>query len=318
MLLIGRASHRHQLVHLEVAVLALLTALAGCSGGDSTSPPPNPQAVWSAIADRTWTLPGETESYKCSTMQVTSDQYYTGFRLVAPGAAQAEVLVTVGGAPLTQGPFDCYAGSANRNLIYAASLGTGEIKFPAGFGVHVPAGQYVWLNIHIVNAADTGVADSTRVEARIGTAADVTTPINMAMSGTFLINIPADGQTHTASGQCLTATDTHVLAFLPLMRSRGVHQTVKTVVDTTTHVLFDQDFDYQHDSYTQLDTPLLLNAGDEIQTTCSYVNNGSETETYGESSENESCRNAMYRYPIAGNFLSCATGNGGEFDINRE
>jgi hypothetical protein len=226
----------------------------------------------------------------------------------------------VSDAPLTEGAFDCYPGSLNNQLIYAASLGTAAVEFPTGFGVHVSAGQYLLLNIHLVNPADTSVTDSTRIETRVGTAADVTTPIDMSFAGSFLINIPSDGQEHTATGYCYAAADTHVLALLPLMRSRGVHQTVDDVNGSTHNLLFDQDFDFQHDSYTQLTTPALIHMGDKLLTQCSYVNNSGQTETYGEQAINESCFSAIYRYPVstASNFLACANNIGANFSFTRE
>ena len=315
-------SHAAQLRHpasLAPAALTLVLALAACSGGDSTSPPP-PTDQWSVAAERAWTMPAASEGFKCLGIHVTSDEYFTGFRLADPGSAQNEVMLTVSDSPVTEGAFDCSAGSLGAQLVYAASVGTTAIEFPAGFGVHVSAGQYLFLNIHLVNLSDTSVADSTRIEARVGTASDVATPIDMSVSGTFLINIPSDGQVHTATGTCDAAADTHVLAFLPLMRSRAVHQTVDVVVGSTHQLVLDQTFDVQHDIYSQLATPVLIHMGDEIVTQCSYVNTGTHTENYGESADNESCFDAIYRYPVstASNFLACAATGGANFDFTRE
>ncbi|HEY2898009.1 MAG TPA: hypothetical protein VGJ12_12800 [Gemmatimonadaceae bacterium] len=319
MKMLRRAAHPRALVRLYLAALALVVG-AACSGRDATSPPPPPQDQWIVAAERAWTIIGGAETYKCVGIHVTSDEYFTGFRLAGPSAEQREVLLTVSDSPVPEGPFDCGAGTDANRLIYAASLGTGAIEFPTGFGVHVSAGQYLLLNIHIVNLTGPDITDSTRLEARIGTATDVATPIDMTMAGTFLINIPSDGQVHTAGGACFALADTHVLAFLPLMRSRGVHQSVEVVSGSSHNLLFDQDFDWQHVSYTQLTTPALIHMGDKIDAICSYVNNGGQTETYGESSTNESCFSAIYRYPVSAtsNFLSCANNLDGTFDVARE
>jgi len=303
----------------QIALVVLTSALAiltGCGGGDSTSPPPVPPVVWNVVAGRSWTMPAGTEGYVCVGVHVTSDGYFTGFRLASPNPAQNEVLLTVTSASGTEGPFACGAGSLDNELLYAANQGTTPIEFPAGFGVHVSAGQYMLLNIHVVNRADTSVTDSTRIEARIGTAADVTTPIDMSLGGTFQINIPSDGQLHTATGQC-AAGNAHVLALLPLMRSRGVHQTVTSVLGTESQTVFEQDFDLEHDSYTQLVTPFQLPSGALLRTVCSYVNTSGTTKAYGESADNESCFSALYRYPLStGALFSCAEGQ--SFDIRRE
>jgi hypothetical protein len=320
MKMLSRTDHLRQLVLLDLAALLLALGIAACSSRDSTSPPPPPEDQWNVVAERAWTMPAQAEGYRCVGIQVTSDEYITGFRLASPTSVQHEVLLTVADAPGTEGAFDCGPGSLNTRLLYAASLGTAPIEFPTGFGVHVSAGQYLLLNIHLVNAADTDATDSTRIEGRVGTVADVVTTMDMSFAGSFLINIPSDGQLHTATGYCLAAADTHVLAFLPLMRSRGVHQTVDDVNGSTHNLLFDQDFDVQRDSYTQLTTPVLIHMNDKILTQCSYVNNGGQTETYGEQASNESCFSAIYRYPVstASNFLACANNIGANFAFRRE
>ncbi|MDQ2929815.1 MAG: hypothetical protein M3Y05_03205, partial [Gemmatimonadota bacterium] len=166
--------------------------IAGCSGGDSTSPPPGHQDVWTAIASRGWTIAAESEGYKCYGAQLSADEYITGFRLAAPSAAQTELFVFVMDSPPTLGSFDCSSSTGGGHLIYAASIGTTPIDFRAGQGVHVAAGKYLLLNVHIVNASDASVADSTRIEGRVGTAGDVTTPLEMVLAGSLAFSFPGD------------------------------------------------------------------------------------------------------------------------------
>lgn len=315
---VSRAS-RSRLV-TQTLRLASIALVAACGGGDSTRPPPPPSDVWRVVAGRSWTMPGENEGYVCFVAHLTSDEYLTGFRLVSPNPVQNEVMITVSDVPVTEGAFACDAGSFGTHLIYAANVGTEPIEFPPGFGVHLSAGQYVWLNVHLNNRADTtSVTDSTRIEARIGTTADVTTPIDMQVAGTFLINIPNDGQLHTAYGTCDATADNHLLAILPLMRSAGKHQTVSIATDTTTVAVLDQSFDVQHDGYTQFTTPIAINVGDRLETVCSYINQGARTLTFGESSENESCFAAIYRYPTSAtsSLYDCAS-RIASFDVRRE
>lgn len=309
---------------MRALLCGAIAIMAGCGGSDATRPvppppPPPPPDVWHVVAGRSWTMPGETEGYKCFVVHLTSDQYLTGFRLVAPPAAQKELLITLSDTPVTEGSFDCNAGSLNKQLIYAANGPTGPIEFPSGFGVHASAGQYLWLNIHVANIADTTVMDSTLVEARIGSASDVTTPVDMQMAGTFLINIPNDGQVHTASGGCYATADNHLLAFLPVMRSAATHQKVTIQVDTTTQTVFDQDFDLPHDNYTLPASPIQISVGNRLFTVCSYRNTGAGTLTFGESSQNESCFAAIYRYPVSAtsSLYDCAEGIA-SFDVKRE
>ena len=82
------------------------------------------------------------------------------------------------------GDFDCIRGAVGGSeMIYASGTGTDAIEFPAGEGVHVLAGQYLLLVIHLRNASDSAVSSSTRIEARDATAQEVTTPIHVLLAG---------------------------------------------------------------------------------------------------------------------------------------
>ena len=122
--------------------------------------------VWHDVAGRSWTMPGGAEGYVCFVAHVTSDEYLTGFRLASPSPAQNEVLLTVSDIADDRGRRStAIRARSTGDLIYAASRGTDPIEFPAGFGVHVAAGQYLLLNIHVNNPADTqrhGLHDASK------------------------------------------------------------------------------------------------------------------------------------------------------------
>lgn len=306
------ASHRRSHCVAALVLLNVAVVVAACSGGDSTSPPPPPHDVWNALASRSWTIPAQTEGYKCFGTQLSTDEYITGFRLASPSVAQAAVFLMVTDVPPTLGSSDCNGGTLAGHLIYAGRLGTTPITFAAGQGVHVAAGEYLLLNIHLDNSGDADVTDSTRIEGRVGTASGVTTPLEMILAGSLNINIPSDGATHTASGSCLTASNEHFVALVPLMRSRATHQKVSltAVSDTIPQVIYDAPFDPTHVLYTPLTPDLSVPAGDRLSVVCSYINNTGYTLMFGESSQNEFCFTGVYRYPVgpANQFLNCATG----------
>jgi hypothetical protein len=49
-------------------------------------------------------------------------------------------------------------------------------------------------------------------------------------------------------------------------------------------------------------------SGDQIQVTCTYVNNTGSTINFGDSSNAEMCFTGMYKYPAGGNAFGCTTG----------
>jgi hypothetical protein len=299
---------------IALAVLVTtIAALAGCGGGDSTSPGGGggKSDVWSVVAQRSWHITGETEGFVCNTEQVTSDEYFTGFRLASPPSAQAEVYLMLHGTASKTGDFDCSPGSAFGEMIYAAGPGTNAITFPEGKGVRVPAGEYVALVIHMHNTADSTVAVTTTIEGRVGTAADVTTPINVFLAGTVQINIPPDATAHTAAGGCNTFTEQDFVEMMPMMRALGVHQKVEIIASDTTTIL-DTDFDPSHMLYTPLSPDAIFPNGSRLQVTCTYVNNTGTAVGYNEYSYGESCFTAIYHSPssaISSNApYDCVTG----------
>lgn len=135
---------------------------------------------------------------KCYGAQVSTDEYITGFRFASP--AQADVMLFVTDAAPTLGSFDCTFSTVEGQLIFAGSVGTTGIEFSGGKGVHIAAGKYLLLNIHLNNTQAFLVDDSTRIEGLVGKASDVTTPVEMVIAGAKGFEIPADDATHTISG----------------------------------------------------------------------------------------------------------------------
>jgi hypothetical protein len=140
--------------------------------------------AWNVIAQRSWTIAADAESYKCTVERLPSDKYITGFRVVAPAPAQARVTLSVVESAATPGDFDCIRGAVGGSeMIYASGTGTDAIVFPVGEGVHVSKGQYLLLVVHLRNAADSVVSSSTKIEARDATEKEVTTPIHVLLAG---------------------------------------------------------------------------------------------------------------------------------------
>ena len=197
--------------------------------------------------------------------------------------------------------------------------GRRPIEFPSAFGVHVAGGPILLLNIHLNNLADTSVTDSTRIEARIGTAADVTTPIDMQMAGTFLINIPSDGQMHTATGICV-ASRRQSSARLPA--AHAICRQASDRIDSRRHhdaCDLRSGFRNAARELHAARHPDPILTGDQLTTVCSYINNSGGTLNYGECSDNESCFAAIYRYPTSAtsSLYDCAEGLA-SFDVKRE
>lgn len=73
-------------------------------------------------------------------------------------------------------------------------------------------------------------------------------------------------------------------------------------------VMHDQPFMFGEQKSYKLDPPLVVEAGDVINTSCFYTNKSSNTVTFGENTGNEMCFNFALYYPAGG--LSCGGGGG--------
>jgi hypothetical protein len=303
---------------LARAAYVLLGAFAfGACGGDSTTGPPGGGGTteqWVTAVTRGWSVPPGTEEYVCHTELVTSDKYYTGFRLASPPAGQTELYVTMRPSVSQVGDFECASSELpGGELIYAAGPGTTPLTFTGGKGVHVAAGQYIELVDHINNKSASPVTATTTIEGRSVAAKDVTTPMDMFFVGRVEFEIPADPDTTTSNSSCRTSADMHVVAEIPLLRSLGVHQTFTVKdPDDVTHTIFDSSFDPQHVTFTSLGTDLLVAGGSQAFASCSWVNTTGVVVNLGESASDESCLLGLYRYPPkppTGNSpLECAMG----------
>jgi len=318
---------RHMARLGSIALLLLLgaTAVLAACGGDATAPnppsppappppPPPPADVWSAVTQRSWTTPSVTESYKCHTELVSSDKYYTGFRLASPSSVQTELYVLVRPSVMQTGDFDCnLAAIGGGEAIYLAGPGTTPLEFTGGKGVHVASGQYLMLVVHLNNTTSSDVSASTKIEGRVATAKDVTTPIDMFIVGPLNLNIPADGAAHVVNGGCATGTETHLVAELPLMRALGTHFALTAILSTVNQTLFDSSLDPQHITYSLLTSDFDMQSGSHINAACTFVNNTGVLVNFGESAQNEICLDGIYRYPpippTSVSPLDCAVGN---------
>ena len=254
---------------------------------------------------RSWTLaPGATNTYECTRIKVANDMWVAGFRAASPLGTHHAVL-TISTSSTRTGDYDCFAGSLDSQMLYAAGVGTDDLLFPAGVAMHIAAGTYINLNLHLFNATDNRLANSSGVLVKVVAQADVQHEADMMFSGTPFINIPSDNMPHTAQGGCTAPTDWHIFTLWPHMHQTATHQKWSYTHAGVTTALVDDAFDFnEQKNYPIADT--LLAQGDTLQTVCTYVNNTGHTMTFGDGSDKEMCFTGMYKYPAGGSLFQCA------------
>ena len=271
---------------------------------------------WKTLIEGRWSMPALAEGFRCRTIVAQSDM-----DIVAVRAASAPYQVIVTVADAWTGPvnsdFACFPGSLLKTGIFMAGPGTGELILPPGVAMHVRPGQFVSINQHVVNSTDNDQSGSTLIQVRTGDPATITDEAELALAGSFLINIPSDGARHTASGACFAHIDQRVFALQPHLQSAGVHVTLQRQRGVDTVTLLDTDYSLASQSIYSVPPALqTLTAAslDRLVTTCAYVNTTGQTLNYGEGSLNEQCFVGLYRTPLyvppdnSSALFACASG----------
>ncbi|MEO6777528.1 MAG: hypothetical protein ABI467_31670, partial [Kofleriaceae bacterium] len=193
---------------------------AAAIGSDSAIP-----ADFQMLVSRSWTMPSDTEGYKCVRIPVPADMWITAFRSLAPVGTHHSVL-TISTTNTQIGDYDCSAGALDNQMLYAAGVGTDDNALPDGVAIHLAAGTYINLNLHIYNTTDNSITATSGVLVKTIDPSLVQNEADMQFSGTININIPSDNQVHTATGSCMVAHDFHVFTLWPHMHQTAIHQTL--------------------------------------------------------------------------------------------
>lgn len=297
------------------------------AGSDADVPP-----GWTDLIDGHWHLEpaGQVgaEINWCHRMKVQQDMWINGFRALAPAGTHHAIL-TIDPATTQTGEFGSpYCDSTvgfdpTDRLIYASGLNTNDLVFPPGVAVHLTAGQYITLNLHLLNASASSRTDVSGVLVQTIPQSEVTEEIDATFAGTRSLDIKSDGTDHYYVGGCTAGTaqmnagatpqDWHVYALWPHMHQLGTH--AKFLVNGS-EVILDQPFDFTAEkAYPMSET--VIHAADTITARCDYlvptqtcVSGGSAVCTYGscgsdnychvpyaESAGGETCYIAMYKSP---------------------
>jgi hypothetical protein len=273
---------------------------------------------WTTLISRSWSLVSNSEGYKCTIVQVPQDMWITGYQSLAPAGTHHSVLTKANSH--TVGDYDCSAGSEllNNEMMYAAGVATDENLLPTGVAIHLVAGTYINLNLHLFNATDFDMTDHVSgVLVKTVAQSEVVHEADMMFAGTYNIGgaggIPPDNTPHTATGGCNAAGDMHVFTLWPHMHQIATHQKLVITHSGVPTTMLDVDYSFTNQkNYPMADT--LVHSGDQIQTTCTYINNTGVTDPpahnvgFGDSSTAEMCFTGVYKYPAGGTLFQCTSG----------
>ena len=281
----------------------------GSGSGTDASNPDASDVGWTTLISRSWMIPAGTGEnvYKCRRVQVPTDMYITAFRALSPVGTHHEVL-TIDANDTMTGDYDCgvQSGTLSGEMLYAAGVNTDDIAFPTGVAIHLAAGTWINLNLHLFNATDNPLTGESGLLVKTVDQSQVVNLADISFSGTVQISIPSDGLVHTEGGGCAAPTDLHLFALWPHMHQIGTHQTVVLTHAGNYSTLLDTDYMFTEQKNYPI-PEVLVHQGDRIQTTCSYVNNTGATVSFCDTSQCEMCFTSLYKYPAGttGGLLGC-------------
>ncbi len=293
------------------AGVVLAIGVAACGSKDTTAPAggtPPADTAFTQFIGRSYSVDSGESKYECTSFQATADMYIKGLRRVA-GPAQYVLFVTESAtAPAQPGDHDCSPGEIlGTRLVYMSGPGTQDITFSSGIGLHVTKGDYIGLVLQIVDLSGPATTGTTNVLVQTATAADILTPAEGYLVGTFNISIPADSQEHTATGGCVHAfAPQQVIGVLPTMNALGTHATITAQAELSSpRTVYDGDYTAASQVYHPI-TGATININDEFLLTCSYVNTSGQTVMFGDGYTDERCLALVYAEPPLGTgILDC-------------
>jgi len=266
----------------------------------------DPAQGWRPLIQRSWSLDPGQETYRCTRIQVPADQYITGYCSKAPQGTHHTVL-TISDTATTTGDYDCTAGTLDNKMLFAAGLQTDDLLFPTGVAIKLGSAQYINLNLHLFNLTDQPLSGESGVYIKTVPASEVVHEADMVFSGTFNITVPPDSAQHDMIGGCAAPADWHVFGVWPHMHQIATHQKLEVtpIAGGPPLMLLDDAYDFnEQKNYPMAET--LVHQGDQIRTTCSYLNDPvanppTRTVHWGDSSTQEMCFTGMYKWPASTN-----------------
>lgn len=281
-------------------------ALNGADGAvngidaNQSAPDANVPTGFTALIQRSWTVPAGSEVYRCTRVTVQQDMYITTFRALSPLGTHHTVLSINANPSQPDGDYNCNAGDIAHSMLFASGVGSDELQFPAGVAIKVNAGDQLDLNLHLFNTSENPITDTSGTLVKTIPAGDVQQLAENVFGGQFAIFLQSmPGVDQVVNGGCTFSQDATVIALWPHMHQLGTHIKVTHQAAGGDNVKLDQSYSF-NEQLNYLVTPFVVQSGERLDINCTYVNNTGSTVMFGDSSTAEMCFVGIYRYPATG------------------
>lgn len=293
--------------------LTVLLSLAACGGdGDNPNeqnPDANMQTEWQELITGNWSIPPQTEGYKCVRKTLTEDTFITGFSPIAPLGTHHTVL-TIGSPTTPDGITDCNAGTNADAMLFGSGVGTNDLVLPEGVAFRASAGQQLLLNLHLFNIDSAPLSGKSGIEFTSIPESEVTQLGESILAGPPQFTLSDSTAPQTIKSGCLMNGDVTLLAIMPHMHQLGTHMKVTIPAEGTT--LLDTDYSFESQTINEFETPLELAQGTRLLIECTYLNDTGAPVSWGDSSNAEMCFAGLFRYPAFGGDVNIICWDGTE------
>lgn len=274
-----------------------------------TSPRPGPTLTFEI--EPITIQPGK-ERQVCRTVNIPGDVAFDIVRFTAEMAGRShhfnlyKVIDGTALDPVTgaQGvTHDC--APANEQLagdaayIFGSATPNRVMETPPGVAFHLEAGQRLILEYHAINYTDAAEVASVKIHLE-GASPDVAIAHHAEIFwfANWGFILPPDTET-TDTTQCTIPYDVEIFGLMSHFHELGTHFSIDTVRGGQTTEVYEDD-DYAHPKYAVFDPPMALDAGDQIQWTCTWFNWRTDTVLPQKTSKDEMCMVFAAGYPRAG------------------
>lgn len=278
----------------RIIVTAALATLTACAAPAAHAP----DEVHFALPH--WEVPAGAEKLNCVyvTLPVDTDVFVWRFDTEqAPGGHHIAVFETTEDVP-DGTTIDCSGPDTMTNWRpILTGLSQSGFSLPDSYAVKVPGKARLVIQSHYVNASSAAIETDDHVGIFFHRSSSGLTLVNASIQTTVDFSVPP-GQQKTVSFDCPVQQELKVFTLLGHMHEWGTHLTVNAGAAANPPVVYDVAWEPGYRDHPPaidpgFDHPIVLEPGDVIRTTCTWMN----TESNALQFPDEMCVSLFWFYP---------------------
>jgi hypothetical protein len=257
-----------------------------------------------------YTIPVGEEFYQCRRVTATEDIWIKSVTPTSPPGVHHQVFAIDNATnPPPDGESRCPVLNTSWIDLFASGVGSPSLDMPDGVALKVPAGKQMILQLHLFNATQKEIRNSSTLFIERSAPVDAAHEAEVVLAGPPPASWPGVPTIPPGNGQKITGTcrmggDVQFFAVFPHMHQYGTHIKIWTAdsAGAVGTVVYDNDYNFSDQEFAQFN-PISLGVEDYISVECTYNNDTGSTIRLGDSSTEEMCFAISYRYPKIGNLL---------------